>query len=354
MKYESYDQETVQLLQSLIRIPALSRSEHERCAFLQQWLLERGIQTQRVENNLWAIAGTYDSSKPSLLLNSHMDTVKPVNGWNSDPFTPVIQSDSLFGLGSNDAGASLTCLIQAFRILSTKEQAYNLVLGISAEEEITGKNGIEALLPALPPIQLGLIGEPTQMHPAVAEKGLMVLDCTVRGKAGHAARNEGENAIYKALKSIEWFQHKQFPLQSDFLGPVKMTVTQIQSGTQHNVIPDNCQFVVDVRINEFYSPESLFQEIRSQVDAEVNARSFRLNSSRIPMEHPIIQTCISLGRIPYGSPTLSDQARMPFTTFKMGPGASERSHTANEFIHLSELSEGLQLYVTILDGLRFA
>jgi acetylornithine deacetylase len=354
MNNESYFKEAVDLLEHLIAIPALSRDEDKRADFLLDWLKKRGLQVNREQNNLWCAAPDFNPNKPTVLLNSHIDTVKPVEGWNSDPYKPYTEGGRLYGLGSNDAGASLVSLIQAFRMLCTLPQSYNLILGISAEEEITGKNGIEALLPKLPPITFGLIGEPTNMHPAIAEKGLMVLDCTVHGKAGHAARNEGENAIYKALEAIQWFKTKKFPEQSNFLGPVKMTVTMVNAGTQHNVVPDKCEFVVDVRINEFYTPERLFEEICKEVNCEVKARSFRLNSSRIEQDHPAVKACLEQGRSPYGSPTLSDQARMPFTTLKMGPGESSRSHTANEFIVLDEIQEGIDLYLEILNGLTIA
>jgi len=354
MNNESYYKEAVELLQQMIAIPSLSRKEAERSDFLYAWLKKRGLQVNREQNNLWCIAPGFDSGRPTILLNSHMDTVKPVDGWSYEPFRATMEGNRLYGLGSNDAGASLCCLIQAFRVLCTIPQSYNLILGITAEEEITGKNGIEALLPKLPPIAFGMVGEPTNMHPAIAEKGLMVLDCTVHGKSGHAARKEGENAIYKALPDIEWFRTKEFPLQSNFLGPVKMTVTQLNAGTQHNVVPDLCEFVVDIRINEFYTPESLFEEIKTQVGCEVKARSFRLNSSRIEMDHPVVLACLESGRVPYGSPTLSDQARMPFATLKIGPGQSSRSHTANEYIVLEEIQESIHLYIKILDGLTLS
>ncbi len=350
--YEKYHLESVELLKSLIKLPAPSRLEDERVEFMSAWLSERGLSVNRIQNNLWCVAPGFRNDRPTLLLNSHIDTVKPVEGWTRNPHTPTLEDGKLYGLGSNDAGASLCCLIQVFRILSTLPESYNLILGISAEEEITGKSGIEALLPELPTIDLGLIGEPTNMHPAVAEKGLMVLDCTAFGTAGHAARNEGDNAIYNSLKDIEWFRTHTFPLHSNFLGPVKMTVTQINAGTQHNVVPDRCQFVVDVRINEFYTPEQLHGMISEQVTCEVKARSFRLRPSRIDMEHAVVKSCVAAGRVPYGSPTLSDQARMPFTTFKMGPGESARSHTADEFIVLDEMKEALGLYLKILDGLE--
>jgi acetylornithine deacetylase len=354
MNNERHFEEAVELLEQLIAIPAMSREEDKRAKFLTGWLSKRDIQVNRVGNNLWCVAPEYRPERPTILLNSHMDTVKPVDGWEHDPFKPRNDGEKITGLGSNDAGASLVSLIQAFRILSSSPQSYNLILGITAEEEVTGKNGVEALLPALPPVTLGIVGEPTGMQPAVAEKGLMVLDCTVHGKAGHAARNEGENAIYKSLNAIHWFQEKKFPQQSNFLGPVKMTVTMVNAGTQHNVVPDKCEFVVDVRINEFYSPETLFNEIVKEAPCEVKARSFRLNSSRIDPGHPVVIASLEKGRTPYGSPTLSDQARMPFTTLKLGPGESSRSHTANEFILLDEIREGIDLYVDILDELSLA
>jgi len=354
MNTDSYYEEAIELLKQIISISSLSRNENAEAAFLSTWLKERGLKVNREQNNLWCIAPEYDSQRPTILLNSHMDTVKPVDGWKYQPFNATVEGERLYGLGSNDAGASLCSLIQAFRILCGISRSYNLILGISAEEEITGKNGIEALLPKLPPITFGIVGEPTNMHPAIAEKGLMVLDCSVHGKAGHAARDEGENAIYKAIPDIEWFRTTKFPLQSEFLGPVKMTVTQINAGTQHNVVPDLCQFVVDTRINEFYTPESLYEEIQKNVRCEVKARSFRLKSSHIDINHPAVQACLALGRLPYGSPTLSDQARMPFTTLKIGPGESSRSHTANEFIVLDEIREGIALYVKILEGLTLS
>jgi acetylornithine deacetylase len=354
MNYERYHLEAIELLEQLIAIPALSREEDQRAAFLTQWLNQRDILVNRVGNNLWCTDGHMQPEKPTILLNSHMDTVKPVDGWSSNPFKAKNDGERITGLGSNDAGAALVSLIQAFRILSNRPQSYNLILGISAEEEITGKNGIEALLPELPAISLGIVGEPTGMQPAVAEKGLMVLDCSVHGKAGHAARNEGENAIYKALDAIHWFEQKKFPEQSNFLGPVKMTVTMVHAGTQHNVIPDTCDFVVDIRINEFFTPKSLFDIISKEAPCHIKARSFRLSSSSIDTSHPVVVSCLENGRTPYGSPTLSDQARMPFTTLKIGPGESARSHTANEYILIEEIQEGIDLYVDILDQLSLS
>lgn len=349
-----YSSEAIILLQSLIRIPSISREEEAAADFLQTYIEECGIMTGRSGNNIWCISPMFDINKPTILLNSHIDTVKPVNGWRRQPFTPKSENGKIYGLGSNDAGASLVSLFQVYRYLCTTEQSYNLIFLASCEEEVSGKNGIESVLGQLPPITLGIVGEPTEMQPAIAEKGLMVLDVTAHGKAGHAARNEGENAIYKVLSDIEWFRSYQFPEQSELLGPVKMSVTQINAGTQHNVIPDTCTFVVDIRSNEFYSNERLFEEIKQHITCEAKARSFRLNSSRIDPGHPFVQRAKALGRIPFGSPTLSDQALMPFPSVKIGPGKSSRSHTADEYILINEIEEAIRIYIEILDGLKLS
>ena len=346
-----YTSEAITLLSSLISIPSISREEEKAADFLQNYIEGNGIMTGRSGNNIWCISPKFDLKKPTILLNSHIDTVKPVNGWRKHPFTAKIDNGKLYGLGSNDAGASVVALYQAYRHLSATEQAYNLIFLASCEEEVSGKNGIENALPQLPPITLGVVGEPTEMQPAIAEKGLMVLDVCAYGKAGHAARNEGENAIYKALDDIQWFRYHQFEKESPLLGPVKMSVTQTNAGTQHNVIPDICTFVVDIRSNECYSNEELYQEICSQVQSEVKARSFRLNSSHLDTEHPFVKRTVQLGRVPFGSPTLSDQALMKFPSVKIGPGKSSRSHTADEYIKITEIEEAIKLYIEILDGL---
>jgi acetylornithine deacetylase len=330
---------------------SISREEEKAADFLQNFIEETGIMTGRSGNNIWCICPNFDTNKPTILLNSHIDTVKPVTGWRKQPFTAKIENGKLYGLGSNDAGASVVSLFQAYRYLSATEQAYNLIFLASCEEEVSGKNGIESVLPLLPPIALGIVGEPTEMHPAIAEKGLMVLDVSAHGKAGHAARNEGENAIYKALQDIQWFRDYHFPKESPLLGPVKMSVTQVNAGTQHNVIPDLCSFVVDIRSNECYSNEELFAEICSHIDSEAKARSFRLNSSRIDVDHPFVKRAVAMGRTPFGSPTLSDQALMRFPSVKIGPGKSSRSHTADEYIVISEIEEAIKLYIELLDGL---
>ena len=347
-----YTSEALTLLHSLIGIPSISREEEAAADFLQNYIEESGIMTGRSGNNIWCISPMFDTNRPTILLNSHIDTVKPVNGWRKQPFTPKMENGKLYGLGSNDAGASVVSLFQAYRYLTKTEQSYNLIFLASCEEEVSGKGGIESVLPQLPPIALGVVGEPTEMQPAIAEKGLMVLDVAAHGKAGHAAREEGDNAIYKVLGDIEWFRSYQFPKVSPLLGPVKMSVTQINAGTQHNVIPDLCTFVVDIRSNECYSNEALFNEIGAHIQCEAKARSFRLNSSHIDQGHPFVQKAIALGKTPFGSPTLSDQALMHFPSVKMGPGKSSRSHTADEYVMISEIEEAIQTYISILDGLK--
>ena len=345
--------DAIDILKGMISRPSFSRDEGLVADFLQQTWEKAGYKVNRSGNNLWLIAPGFDIEKPTLLLNSHVDTVKPASGWTRDPFTPEeTDEERLYGLGSNDAGASVVSLYECFRVLSEKEQPYNLIFLASCEEEVSGKNGLESVLSKLPPIAFAIVGEPTGMQPAVAEKGLMVLDCVSIGKSGHAARNEGINAIYLAMKDMEWFHTYQFPKKSDFLGPVKMSVTMIHAGTQHNVVPDRCEFTVDIRTNEFYSNERLFELIKQQVGCEVNARSFRLNSTRTDMNHPFVQRALLLGKTPFGSPTLSDQALMPFPSVKMGPGDSARSHAADEYIELMEIREAIDTYVRLLDGLE--
>lgn len=348
---EYYTSEATTLLSSLIGIPSISREEQAAADFLQNYIEETGIMTGRSGNNIWCISPMFNLSKPTILLNSHIDTVKPVNGWRKHPFTPKVENGKMYGLGSNDAGASVVSLFQVYRHLSMTEQAYNLIFLASCEEEVSGKNGIESVLPQLPPIALGVVGEPTEMQPAVSEKGLMVLDVIAYGKAGHAARNEGENAIYKILDDVAWFRDFRFPKESPLLGPVKMSVTQMNAGTQHNVVPDVCTCVVDIRSNECYSNEELFKEITSHIGSEAKARSFRLNSSHIELNHPFVKRAVKMGRTPFGSPTLSDQALMKFPSVKIGPGKSSRSHTADEYIVVNEIEEAIQVYIELLDGL---
>lgn len=345
--------EAIDTLKGMISRPSFSRDEAAVADFLQQTWQAAGHTVHRKGNNLWIVSPGFDLNKPTLLLNSHIDTVKPASGWTKDPFNPEeSEEEKLYGLGSNDAGASVVSLYSAFTLLTGKEQAYNLIFLASCEEEVSGKNGLESALADLPPIAFAIVGEPTGMQPAVAEKGLMVLDCVATGKAGHAARNEGINAITLAIKDIEWFNTYQFPEKSDFLGPVKMSVTIIHAGTQHNVVPDRCEFTVDIRTNEFYPNEKLFELIKEQVNCEVKARSFRLNSTRTELNHPFVQRAIMMGKEPFGSPTLSDQALIPFPSVKIGPGNSARSHAADEYIDLMEIREAIDTYVRLLDNLQ--
>lgn len=343
--------EAVGLLRSLISIPSVSRDEERAADCLQQYIEQQGMQTGRKGNNVWCLGPGFDLKRPTLLLNSHIDTVKPVQGWRKDPFTPQLEPNGkLYGLGSNDAGASVVSLLQAFLTLSRTAQRYNLIYLASCEEEVSGREGIESVLPQLPPVSFALVGEPTEMQPAIAEKGLMVLDVTATGRSGHAARDEGDNAIYKVLEDIAWFRDHRFERVSPLLGPVKMSVTMVSAGTQHNVVPDRCTFVVDIRSNECYTNEELFEEIKQHIRCQAQARSFRLGSSHVPPGHPLVRRAVALGRTPFGSPTLSDQALMPFPSMKMGPGKSARSHTADEFIFVREIEEAIGLYLELLDG----
>jgi acetylornithine deacetylase len=343
----------ISLLKSLIETPSFSKEEDQTAGILCRFLAERGIEHSRVGNNVFAFNKNYDTGKPTILLNSHHDTVKPNKGYSIDPFKAVEKDGKLFGLGSNDAGGALVCLATAFlNFHDMADLRYNVVFAASAEEEISGNNGIEAILPLLGKIDFGIVGEPTRMEMAVAEKGLMVLDCISSGKAGHAAREEGENALYKALKDIEWFSSFKFPKQSELLGPVKMTVTVIHTENKaHNVVPSECSFVVDVRVNELYTSEEILDTIKKTVRSEVRPRSLRLRSSSIALEHPLIKAGITLGRKYYGSPTTSDKALMNFPTLKMGPGDSARSHIADEFIFLNEINEGIDLYTRLINEL---
>lgn len=352
---ESNVNRAVELLKVLISTPSISREESDATDKLQHFI-ERGAPVRfdmhRHLNNIWCIAPGYDATRPTLLLDAHIDTVKPVAGWSKHPFTPIVDGDIIYGLGSNDDGASLVTMLQVFYQICQNPQNYNTIFLASAEEEVSGKNGIEAVIPLLPPVSCAIIGEPTGMQPAIAEKGLMVLDCTATGIAGHAARNEGVNAIYKAIEDIDWFRNYKYPESSPLLGDVKMTVTQVNAGKQHNVIPDSCSYVVDIRSNECYSNSELLEIIGSHVSSEVKARSTRLNSSSISAEHPLVKRAVELGRKPYGSPTLSNQALLSIPTLKMGPGDSSRSHTANEYIRISEIREGIKLFAEMLDGLK--
>lgn len=342
--------DTIDLLKNMIRIPSFSRDEGAVADFLERWMLTEGFAVRRLGNNLWMESGPADG-RPTILLNAHIDTVKPASGYTRDPFTPEIEDGCLYGLGSNDDGGSLIALLETYSRLIQKEQPYRLIFSATAEEEVSGKGGLDLILPELGRIDFGVMGEPTGMRMAVAERGLMVLDCTAYGKSGHAARNEGVNAIYKAIEDIQWFKSHSFDRVSDFLGAVKMSVTQINAGTQHNVVPDRCTFVVDVRPNGMYTNPELLEMIKSSVSCEVKERSTRIGSSHLPMDHPAVVRGLSLGLEPFGSPTTSNQALCHFPTLKIGPGDSARSHTADEYIRLDEIADGIETYVAILDGL---
>jgi acetylornithine deacetylase len=345
-------EDAIELLKELISTESFSKQEDRTAEIIEEFFRARAMPFSRKQNNIWARNRHFDASKPTILLNSHHDTVKINPSWTLNPFDPLVRDGKLYGLGSNDAGGCLVSLIATFCYFYEKlNLKYNFILAATAEEEISGRDGLELVLPNLHEISFAIVGEPTLMQLAIAEKGLLVLDCTAHGKSGHAARDEGENAIYKALKNIEWFQNYQFPKISPTLGAIKMSVTVINAGTQHNVVPDICKFTVDVRATEQYSLEELLQEIRRNVDCEVVPRSVRLKPSAIPMEHPIVQAGISLGRKTYGSPTTSDQALLNCPSLKLGPGDSARSHTADEFVYLSEIEEGIDLYIKMLGKL---
>ena len=340
--------EAIELLIQLIQTPSFSQQEVGTADILAAFLTQHGIPARRRENNVWAVIRNFDPEKPTILLNSHHDTVKPGVGWSYPPFGAVVTGDRLTGLGSNDAGASAVSLLAVFRYFYERPTAFNLICAITAEEEISGPNGIKSILPELGTIDLGIVGEPTGMNAAVAEKGLLVLDGVARGRTGHAARSEGENALYKALDDIAWLRTYQFPEVSDLLGPVKITVTQISAGMQHNVVPDECRYVVDIRSNECYSNEEILAIIRANVQAEITPRSTHLQSSGLPLTHPLVRRAVAMGKLTYGSPTLSDQALMRFPTLKMGPGDSARSHVPDEYILLSEIRNGIADYIELL------
>lgn len=343
----------INLLKSLISVPSLSRNEDEAARIIRDFLSDSNVNYHSKINNTWARNRFWKDGLPVVLLNSHIDTVKPASGYTRDPFSPDIEDGILYGLGSNDAGGPLVTLLAVFMYFDSMDNLpFNLIYAATAEEEISGTNGLESVLDELGRIDLAIVGEPTKMQMAIAEKGLMVLDCAAHGKSGHAAREEGENAIYKAIADIERIRNYRFEEVSGILGPVKMSVTMINSGTQHNVVPDLCSFVVDVRTNEYYSNQQAFQIIDQLLESDVAPRSFRLNSSGIPVDHPIVQRGISMGLKYYGSPTTSDQAVIPYPSIKIGPGDSARSHTANEFILISEMEEGLGIYIDLLTDLQ--
>ena len=350
MTTEELTQEAVSLLQKLIATPSVSRDEGKAADIMQEAMESYGFTPTRIGNNIWIQSRDWSDNRPTLLLNAHIDTVKPVASWTRDPFAPTIEDDTLYGLGSNDCGGGLVSLLQVFRELvnSNKPLLYNLVYLASCEEEVSGINGIRSVIDRLPKIDVAIVGEPTGMQPAVAEKGLMVIDMTAHGKSGHAARGEGINAIYEALDDMCWIRNYKYQKVSDFLGPTVMNLTVVNSGTQHNVIPDECKMIVDVRTNENYDNEEVFRFIDEHTKSDCKARSYHLRSSKISLDHPLVKRCMAMGKKPFGSPTLSDQALMPWESFKLGPGESSRSHSANEFIRISEIRDAIEAYIHLI------
>jgi len=343
--------DAVELLQKLIATPSFSKEEDKTAGIIEQFFSQKDIPSNRLLNNVWCVNKYFDADKPTILLNSHHDTVKPNPQYTKDPFSPSIEESKLYGLGSNDAGGCLVSLIAAFcHFYESDDMKYNIVLAATAEEEISGKNGIESILSSLPAIDFAIVGEPTLTNLAIAEKGLLVLDCTATGKAGHAAREEGENAIYKAMQDISWFQTYQFPKISETLGPIKMSVTSINTENRaHNVVPAVCSFIVDIRVTDAYTHEEILETIKQHVQSEIKPRSMRLRSSKIEKDHPLVLAGIKLGKQTYGSPTTSDGALIPAPVLKCGPGDSARSHTADEFIYLTEIEDGIDTYIKILE-----
>jgi len=349
MAIETLFSEAVSLLKKLISTPSFSKEEDKTADIIETFLQQKGIQTHRKLNNIWAYNQHFDASKPTLLLNSHHDTVKPNSAFTKDPFSAEEVAGKLYGLGSNDAGGALVSLIATFVHYYPQENLkYNICLATTAEEEISGVNGLELVIPDLGPLDFAIVGEPTLLDLAIAERGLLVLDCVATGKAGHAAREEGDNAIYKALKDIEWFRSYRFAKTSTLFGPIKMSITIIKAGTQHNVVPATCEFTVDVRVTDAYKNEEVLKIIRQNVSCEVHPRSIRLKPSSIDVQHPVVQAGIALGRKTYGSPTTSDQAVLDIPSLKVGPGDSARSHTADEFIYVREIEEGITTYINML------
>lgn len=342
----------VELLRKLISIPSFSKEEDGTALVIAEYLESNGVLVSRSGNNVWAVNKYFNPARPTMLLNSHHDTVKPNSGYTRDPFQAEIIDGKLFGLGSNDAGGALVALIETFlHFYNEEDLRYNLVIAATAEEETSGTGGIESIWPMLPTIDLAIVGEPTLMQMAIAEKGLMVLDCISKGKPGHAAREEGVNAIYAAMKDIEWFRTYKFPRISEMLGEMKMSVTIIQSGSQHNVVPAECTFTVDVRVTDSYTLEEALGIIEQHVSCEVVPRSLRLRPSGIESEHPLIAAANKLGIKKYGSPTTSDQALIPVSSVKIGPGDSARSHSADEFIYIDEIKSGIDTYIQLIKNL---
>ena len=343
-------QEAIALLKDLISIQSFSSEEDQTAARIEQWFSDHDIPSERIQNNVYAFNANFDENKPTLLLNSHHDTVKPNSAYTKDPFHPHVEDGKLYGLGSNDAGGALVSLIALFtHYYEHPNPSYNLILAATAEEESSGPNGLNSLLPQLPPIDVAIVGEPTLMQLAVAEKGLVVFDGKVEGTASHAAHPNADNPILKLPKVIEWLQAFSFEKSSEVLGPVKLTVTQVNAGKQHNVVPAAVDLVIDVRVNDCYSNQEIVDLLQKDAPLTLTPRSTDLNSSAIPIDHPLVEAGLELGRETYGSPTLSDQAKLSCPSLKLGPGDSTRSHTADEYIYVQEIEEGIELYIALLN-----
>ncbi len=351
MDQKQRTEKAIDLLHQLIGIQSFSSEEDKTAAAIENWLSDFNIPFKREKNNVYAFNKHYDANKPNLLLNSHHDTVKPNSAYTRDPFNPHVEDGKLYGLGSNDAGGCLVSLLATFTHFYDKENlSHNIVIVASAEEESSGPNGLNSMLPLLPKIDVAIVGEPTLMQLAIAEKGLVVFDGKVNGTPSHAAHPNNNNAIYNTIEVLQWFKDYKFPKVSEVLGEVKLTVTQIKAGNQHNVVPGHVDLVIDVRVNDRYSNQEIADILAAEAPCEMTPRSLRLNSSSIAKDHPLVQSGLALGRKTYGSPTLSDQACLYCQSLKLGPGDSTRSHSADEFIYLSEIEEGIDLYIKILKG----
>ena len=341
----------ISLLKELIATPSFSSEENNTALLIEKWFTTSGINHKRENNNVYAFNRYFDKAKPTLLLNSHHDTVQPNSAYSKDPFLPQIEDGKLYGLGSNDAGGALVSLIATFSYFyEEKNLSHNLIIVASAEEESSGPNGLNSMLKILPEISVAIVGEPTLMQLAIAEKGLVVFDAEVKGTPSHAAHPNENNAIYNCINVLNWFKNYRFQKVSQVLGEVKVTVTQISGGSQHNVVPAKVNLVIDVRVNDCYSNKEIVAILKKEAPCEVTPRSLRLNSSSIPKEHRLVQSGLSLGRTTYGSPTLSDQAALSCPSLKLGPGDSTRSHSADEYIFISEIEEGIELYINLLKG----
>jgi acetylornithine deacetylase len=346
---QTQTQGAIALLKSLIETPSFSSEEDKTALLIENWFNQNEIPFKRENNNIWAFNKCFDDSKPTLLLNSHHDTVRPNQAYTNDPFKAIVRDGKLFGLGSNDAGGCLVSLLATFvHFYANETLPYNIVIVASAEEENSGKNGLNSVLKHLPKLDCAIVGEPTLMQLAIAEKGLLVLDVKVKGTPSHAAHQNEDNAIYKTIPVMDWFKNYTFDKISEQLGPVKMTVTQINAGKQHNVVPSECDLVVDIRVNDCYSNSEILEVVKVQVNAEVTPRSMHLNASSIPIAHGLVQAGIALGRTSYGSPTLSDQSVLSCKSLKLGPGDTLRSHSADEFIYINEIEVGIELYIKII------